>query len=97
MARRKLTVEAVLELLPNFRIAEEAEGIRIRKDAEYNELDRDLNAFVAVMKAALELQLDPEQLQDQSRYEDNRSMGSSWTGEYGSQGVAINVLFRFKP
>ena len=90
------TVKKVRELVgPTFEVTEEEDGIRIRRefDAQTDEI---LSPIPILMRAALALKLDPEQFEDESTYKDNRQMGSSWTGEYGSLDIVVNVKFLFE-
>jgi len=78
-----------------YEVIDEGDGVRIKRyfDAQTDEV---LSPIPVIVKAALALQLDPEQFIDESQYADNRRMGSSWTGEYGSIDITINVKFLYE-
>lgn len=96
----KFTAEQVAQLLPNdFTVQETDEGVRIllSSDLSYDNKADMLSPMPHILRAALAVGLQPEQLEDNSRYDDQRRCGSSWTGEYGSEYVHYDVTFLYAP
>lgn len=96
--KKPFTLEQVQELLPGFDVREEFKGIRIKFEKDLSDYPKNqiMNPMVAIIKAALALKLAPEQIEDESEYTDDRRMGSSWTGVYGSEWIRYDTLFLYR-
>ncbi len=96
----KLTVESVQELLPGFDVAEQYNGIRVRRsekfESEFGENpENEVSGVTLLIKAAIALNLTESQFQSNCLYQE-AAWGSSWTGKYSDNAIKYDVLFLFE-
>ncbi len=87
---KTFTSEDVEKLLPNFRVYDEPEGVRIRRDPD--DYNADEPVVGPIMAAAFELELSADQFLDNSKYQ-HAMYGSTWTGCYQEAGIDFDILF----